>query len=443
MILKASQRAGARPLAKHLLNERDNDHVEVHELRGFVSDRLQGALLETEAAAKATKCKQSLFSVSLSPPASANVREDVFEKAADRIEADLGLEGQPRAIVFHEKDGRRHAHCVWSRIDAGKMRAINLSFYKKKLNEVSRQLFINNGWELPNGFKRAGERSPLNFTLAEWQQAKRAGKDAAKIKAAFQECWNTAGDRSSLKSSLEERGYFLARGDRRGYVAVDHQGEVYALGRMTGARAKQIKERLGDPGDMPGVEEIRQRVARLYEQTLKRHIHELNRAAAAELAPLQQQKRALVAGQREARATLRSNQRTRWTREAAARQERFSKGLRGVWDWLRGRHKALRRQNEMEIVYKRDRDRQERQTLIQEQLNERRKLQREIGRAQTRHANDLERLYRDLARTQLLRYEESEQDGASRQGVRASSRARGERTGRKERGRSRERGLEP
>jgi hypothetical protein len=26
------------------------------------------------------------------------------------------LNGQPRVIVFHEKNGRRHAHCVWSRI---------------------------------------------------------------------------------------------------------------------------------------------------------------------------------------------------------------------------------------------------------------------------------------------------------------------------------------
>jgi len=30
MIIKASQRGGARALAAHLMNERDNEHVELH-----------------------------------------------------------------------------------------------------------------------------------------------------------------------------------------------------------------------------------------------------------------------------------------------------------------------------------------------------------------------------------------------------------------------------
>ncbi len=38
MILKASQRAGGTQLAMHLLKTEENEHVEVHEVRGFVSD---------------------------------------------------------------------------------------------------------------------------------------------------------------------------------------------------------------------------------------------------------------------------------------------------------------------------------------------------------------------------------------------------------------------
>ena len=38
MILKASQRGGARQLAIHLLRTDENDHVELHELRGFMAD---------------------------------------------------------------------------------------------------------------------------------------------------------------------------------------------------------------------------------------------------------------------------------------------------------------------------------------------------------------------------------------------------------------------
>src|SRR5690606_33512002 len=97
--------------------------------------------------------------------------------AIDAIEHKLGLSGQPRAIVFHEKDGRRHAHAVWSRIDAEQMKAINLPHYKLKLRDVSKQLFLEHGWQLPRGFVSGRERDPASFTHAEWEQAKRAGHD--------------------------------------------------------------------------------------------------------------------------------------------------------------------------------------------------------------------------------------------------------------------------
>ena len=66
MILKGSQRGNARELSKHLMNMRDNEHVELHDLRGFMSeDDLHEALAEAEAISKGTRCKQHLFSLSL------------------------------------------------------------------------------------------------------------------------------------------------------------------------------------------------------------------------------------------------------------------------------------------------------------------------------------------------------------------------------------------
>ncbi|MEO8757843.1 MAG: hypothetical protein ABI398_08840 [Devosia sp.] len=65
MILKASQRAGAKALALHLLRLDENDHVEVHEVRGFVSNKLINALREAYAISRGTKCQQFLFSLSL------------------------------------------------------------------------------------------------------------------------------------------------------------------------------------------------------------------------------------------------------------------------------------------------------------------------------------------------------------------------------------------
>lgn len=109
MILKGSQRGGATQLGLHLMRLDENDHVEVHEVRGFLSADPLGAFREAQALSRATKCMQYLFSVSLSPPSSEDVSVAEFEHAVNGLEAKLGLTGQPRVLVFHEKSGRRHA----------------------------------------------------------------------------------------------------------------------------------------------------------------------------------------------------------------------------------------------------------------------------------------------------------------------------------------------
>jgi len=40
VILKGSQRGGARQLGLHLMNIQDNEHVEVHEVRGFMAENV-------------------------------------------------------------------------------------------------------------------------------------------------------------------------------------------------------------------------------------------------------------------------------------------------------------------------------------------------------------------------------------------------------------------
>ncbi|MGI9507909.1 MAG: relaxase/mobilization nuclease domain-containing protein [Geminicoccaceae bacterium] len=159
MILKASQRAGGTQLALHLLNDRDNDHVELHELRGFISDNLVGAFKEAYAISTGTKCQQFLFSLSLSPPERETVPVEDFENAIAEIEEKMSLSGQPRAIIFHEKEGRRHAHCVWSRINTIQMKAINLPHFKLKLRDMSRQLSLEYDWKMPRGLMNSAEQS--------------------------------------------------------------------------------------------------------------------------------------------------------------------------------------------------------------------------------------------------------------------------------------------
>lgn len=185
MILKASQRSGGTQLAIHLLKTDENEYVKIHEVSGFMGDTPIEAFNEAYAISRGTKCRQFLFSLSLSPPETESVPVDVFEQAIADIEIKIGLVGQPRVIVFHEKEGRRHAHCVWSRIDVDKMRAINLPHFKLKLRDVSRELYLEHGWQMPRGLVNSEECNPLNFTQAEWQQAKRIKHDPVLLSRHF------------------------------------------------------------------------------------------------------------------------------------------------------------------------------------------------------------------------------------------------------------------
>lgn len=398
MILKASQRGGAKQLALHLLKTEENEHVEIHEISGFVADDLIGAMKEAYALSLGTRCRQPLFSVSLNPPATESVRVDVFEHACKLIEERMGLQGQPRMIVFHEKEGRRHAHAVWSRIDANTMTAKPLPFFKTKLREISKQLYLENGWRMPQGFIDSKLRDPRNFTLAEWQQAKRAGIDAKQVRQTVQECWAAADNGPAFAKTLESRGLFLARGDRRGHVVVSMEGETFSVARMIGKKTKDATARLGQPEALRSVPDTIRHIGGTVAPMLSRHIAEAKRAAANALKPLNERKRAMQEQHRAERQRLDRMQRQRQDAERQARADRLRKGISGLWDRLTGRHGRTRKQNEMEAFFGMQRDRAQRHDLVSAQLKERQALQSQIVQVRGGYAEQLLGLYRDAAR---------------------------------------------
>ena len=342
MILKASQRGGGQDLAAHLMRADENEHVSLHELRGFMADDLKGAFKEADAVSRGTKCRQFLFSLSLSPPEQERVPAEVFEKAIDRIEERLGLEGQPRAIVFHEKEGRRHAHCVWSRIDAETMTAKQLSFFKTKLMEVSRDLYLEHGWKMPRGMANHAERNPTNFTLAEWQQAKRQGVDPRWLKQTLQDCWAASDNARSFGRSLEEHGFFLAKGDKRSFVVIDHSGEVQSLPRALGLKTKDVAARLGDGNDLPGVDETKKQIGERMTPAIRRHVEEARAQFQKRSGTLGHYKMQMTHLHRDARGTLEKRLSGEWQAETAARAARLPKGIRGLWHRITGKYQGKR-----------------------------------------------------------------------------------------------------
>ncbi len=401
MILKGSQRGGAKSLSTHLMNDRDNDHVDLYELRGFMASDLHGALAEAYAISKGTKCTQFMFSLSFNPPKEANAIEQDFKDAIEKAEQKLGLDNQPRAIVFHEKEGRRHAHVVWSRIDAVSMKAINLPHFKNKLKALARELYLDHGWELPNGLRRDGGKSPLNFTLAEWQQAKRLKLDPREIKQSFQEAWARSDNAKAFRAALEDKGYFLARGDRRGFVALNIQGEVFSVPRMVGVKTKEVKAKLGDPNALNNVAQTREFLKSRVSDKMQNFMDEVDQKHERDFEPLKKQRQQFVKHHRAERAKLKEAQQKRWLEETKERSARLNKGLRGFWQKISGSAASIKKQNEKEAWQGLRRDQNQRDGLIKAQMQDRRMLQREIDKLRRKHTHNRSILAREV--TQAIR----------------------------------------
>lgn len=370
MILKGNQRGYGQELAVHLLNVEDNEHAVIHELRGFVSDDLAGAFKEVEAVSLGTKCQQYLFSLSLNPPQSAKVSVEEFEVAIADIESRLGLTGQPRAIVFHEKEGRRHAHCVWSRIDAAKMRAINLSHYKYRLRDISRELYRSHDWDMPDGLRDPKDRDPQSYSAEEAGQAKRAKRDPKELKRLFKDCWAASDSRSAFASAIWEHGLCLAQGDRRGFVAVDADSEVYSVSRWCGVKAKNVRARFSDPSELPTVKEA---IALLNGIASEQASDD---EAKSSFEAFEAKRAELVTRQREERQALDRLQTKRRIAELQSRQKRLPTRLKAIWARMSGQYQTIVEGLAEEAASCDQRDALERHKLIDRHLSERRALER-------------------------------------------------------------------
>lgn len=396
MIIKGFTITRGQTHASHLLRTDENEHVLVQELRGFVSDDLHGAFKEAQAIAAGTRCKQHLFSCAFSPPESAPLSSDQFLQAIDKTEQALGLDGQPRAIVFHEKDGRRHAHCVWSRIDAETMTARQLSHWKTKLGDVSRELHHEFGIEMPRGLIDKKERNPLNFSHAESQVAKRAGDDPRWIKSVVQECWASSDTRKGFEAALSEKSLQLAQGDKRGFVVLDYNGAVHSLPRLLGLKTKDVKARLGEePAHV--LDEAKKQLGAGLGKEARAKIDQSRERFAKRQTTLKAYGREMTHLHRDERTKLAGAHATQWIKATQERQARLPRGLRGLWSWITGESARIKANNEAEAKAQQARQTRERDEMTARQSEERRVLMEKMKELRKSQAQELIRLRRELA----------------------------------------------
>ncbi len=176
-------------------------------------------------------------------------------------------------------------------------------------------------------------------------------------------------------NALDDCGFKLAKGDRAGIVCVDKFGEVYSLPKMLGIRIKAVREKIGSerntPENFQSVDEAIEKTASSMLSTLNRFKKEIAASSRQKTGDFEHRKQDLIQRQRVERQSLKERQQERWTEECHTRQARFRRGLKGLWDGLRGHNKHIRGANEHEALDAVRRDRGERDTLIHKHLEQR------------------------------------------------------------------------
>jgi len=252
MIIKGGSRAGPQQLARHLQRTDTNERVEILQLDSPTGN-LNEALRDWQFISTGTRGSKGLYHANIDPDARYTMTADQWKIAVDRLEKELGLDGQPRAVVMHEKHGRQHIHVVWQRTDIDTMTMVPDSYNYVAHERASLALENEFGHEHVPGkhAKRDREKQPdmprEKINHAEWQQAERAGADPHAFKDAITAIYKSCDNGQAFQAALEQHGFVLAKGDRRDYVLVDADAQIYSLARqINGVATKDLRAFMAD-----------------------------------------------------------------------------------------------------------------------------------------------------------------------------------------------------
>ena len=235
MIINGGSRSNGAFFSKHLLRADENERVSVVEMRDLRAETVPDAFREMQDVASGTQCKNFFYHANMNTRANEVLTPEQWQHATNTLEHQLGLDGQPRFIVEHEKEGRIHRHVVWSRIDADSMTAISDSQNYRAHELAATELEKTFGHEATTRAltrDETTERPEPNVKDWESFRAKDSGIDPKAVKAEVTELWQQADSGSAFAAALDDRGYILTKGDRRDFCIIDAAGDELTTSRI-------------------------------------------------------------------------------------------------------------------------------------------------------------------------------------------------------------------
>lgn len=250
MIVKGGSCAGPRQLATHLMRADTNERVEV--LENDSPFDLHATLRDWQTLSEGTRGKKGLYHVNIDPDARYDMTPAQWARAVEVLEKELGLDGQPRVVVMHEKHGRQHIHVVWQRTDLETMTLRDDGYNYQAHERASLRMEREFGHEhVPGKHAKRDRTKQPEFPRAEvnhgeWQQAERSGVSVADRRAQIAALKESSDNGAAFKAALEEAGYVLAQGDKRDFVLVTEEGSVASLNRELKMKAAELRAFMAD-----------------------------------------------------------------------------------------------------------------------------------------------------------------------------------------------------
>ncbi|WP_421754179.1 relaxase/mobilization nuclease domain-containing protein [Croceimicrobium sp.] len=199
----------------------------------------------------------TVYSFSLSwHPKQDPTKESMLEAAFDTLTR-LKLHEQEAVIVAHNDERHPHLHVVVNLIHPETGRTAAPSHDRLTLSNWAENLERDDGEILceqrviNNQKRRDQAKEDRELALIKHREEK------AKQAQLIQELYARSINSIDFQKGLENLGYTLAKGDRRGFVLVDNDGKISSLLRqLKGQRTSDIKERLKDIEKLPDAKTI-------------------------------------------------------------------------------------------------------------------------------------------------------------------------------------------
>jgi hypothetical protein len=241
----------------HLQRTDGGQSVAVRDAVGLMGQDMGGWFAQMEAMAAGGNTKNYFYHFSLNPREDEALTPDQVKLAVATTLENLGLGEQPYFLVEHDKDGRSpHYHCIVLRVDLDTGKAIPDSHNYRIHMHTADELEQRFGHERTERGRGPNGPNPKGYEV---QRGQKTGIDPKTVAAELKSLWRQCDSGKAFAAAIEERGYILAKGDRRDFVVIDQAGSDHALGRRVGAKAAEVRARMQavDRDDLPTVGEAR------------------------------------------------------------------------------------------------------------------------------------------------------------------------------------------